>query len=73
MILVVICKILAELRPFFGLVFVGVLILVSTQNLLQGCIDFIESLQKDNHCSIQVKFNIGNHSQNFGCYGPFST
>ena len=44
---VVIRKILAELRPFFGLVFVGVLILVSTQNLLQGCIDFIESLLKD--------------------------
>ena len=47
LILVVICQILAELRPFFSLVFVGVLILVSTQNLLQGCIDFIESLQKD--------------------------
>ena len=44
---VIICQILAELRPFFILVFVGVLILVSTQNLLQGCIDFIESLQKD--------------------------
>ena len=31
----------------FDLVFVGVLILVSAQLLLQGCIDFIESLQKD--------------------------
>ena len=40
-------KILAELWPFFDLFFVGVLILVSAQLLLQGCIDFIESLQKD--------------------------
>ena len=45
-ILVIICQILAELWPFFDLVFVGVLILVSAQYLLQGCIDFIESL----HC-----------------------
>ena len=47
LILVIICKILTELWPFFDLVFVGVLILVSDQLLLQGCIDFIESLQKD--------------------------
>ena len=47
MILVIICQILAELRPFFDLIFVSVLILVSNQQLLQACIDFIESLQKD--------------------------
>ena len=46
-ILVIICQILAELWPFLDLVFVVVLILVSTQSLLQGCIDFIGSLQKD--------------------------
>ena len=44
-ILVIIRQILAELWPFFDLVFV-VLILVSTQ-FLQGCIVFIGSLQKD--------------------------
>ena len=27
--------------------FLGVLIFISTQQLLQGCIDFIENLQKD--------------------------
>ena len=47
LILVIICQIFAELWPFFNLVFVGVLILVSNQLLLQGCIDFIENLQKD--------------------------
>ena len=53
MILVIIHKILAELQPFLGLVFVAVLILVSTQLLLQGCIDFIESFAEG--CII-VKF-----------------
>ena len=47
LILVIICQILAELWPFFDLDVVGMLILVSDQYLLQGCIDFIESLQKD--------------------------
>ena len=66
-ILVIVCQIFAQLWPFFDLVFVGVLILVSVQYLLQGCIDFIESLQKDvYHCKIQVKFDISNHLQNFG-------
>ena len=52
---------------FFRLI-VGALILVSDQLLLQGYIDFIESLRKDiqYHCKIQVKFNLGNHPQNFG-------
>ena len=36
-----------QVMAFFSLIFVGVLILVPTQKLLQGCIDFIESLQKD--------------------------
>ena len=44
-ILVIMGQTLAELWPFFNLVFVGVLILVSAQYLLQGCIDFIERLQ----------------------------
>ena len=67
-ILVIICQILAELLPFFNLVFVAVLILVSYQYFLHGCIDFIESVQKDirDHCKLQVKFDITNHSQNFG-------
>ena len=38
---------LAELWPFFDLVFVGMFVLISAQLLLQGWIDFIESLQKD--------------------------
>ena len=45
-ILVIIRKI-GSLWPFFDLVFVGVLVLVPIQYLLQGCIDFIESLQKE--------------------------
>ena len=45
--LVISRKILDELWPFFDIVFGSVLILVSAQKLLQGCIDFIESLQKD--------------------------
>ena len=68
-ILVIIHKILVELWPFFDLIFVVVLILVFAQQLLLGCIDFIGSLQKDislYHCKIQVKFDIGNHRQNFG-------
>ena len=46
-ILVIIRQILAELWPFFDLVFFGVLIVVYDQELLQGSIDFIDSLQKD--------------------------
>ena len=44
---------MAELQPFLDLVLVAVLILVSTQLLLQGCIDFIESFAEG--CII-VKF-----------------
>ena len=44
-ILVIIRKFLAELWPFFDLVFVVVFILVSAQQFLQRCIGFIESLQ----------------------------
>ena len=44
---VIIHKILAELWPFLNLVFLVVLILVSGLYPFKGCIDFIESLQKD--------------------------
>ena len=68
LILVIIRKILAELWSFFNLLFVGVLILVSAQQLLQGCIDFIESLHlRIYHCKIQVKFEL------WLSYGPFLT
>ena len=40
------------------------IILVSALELLQGCTDYIGSLQKD--ISLYVKFDICNHPQNFG-------
>ena len=35
---------------------------------MQGCIGFIESLQRIYYCKIQVKLDIGNHPQHFGPY-----
>ena len=59
LILVVICQIFAELRPFINLVFV-----VRFHSIT---FDFIQTLQRTlYHCKIQVKFDIGNHMPNFG-------
>ena len=60
-ILVIICQILAELWPFFDLIFV--VCLGSTS--LKGCIDFIQTLQL--YVTVKCRsFDIGNHPPNFG-------
>ena len=74
-ILVIIPQILAELWPFFDLVFVGVLILVSDNNFCRDALILLKvcrriyhckiQVRKIYHCKIQVKFD-SNRPQNFG-------
>ena len=71
-ILVIICQILAELWPFFDLVFVGVLIvfvgmliLVSINNFCRDALILLKVCRRIYHCKVQVSFDIGNHPQNF--------
>ena len=66
LILVSTSKILAELWPFFDLVFVGVLILVPLSNFSRDALILLKVCRRIYYCNIQVKSDIGNHLQNFG-------
>ena len=65
-ILVIIHQILAELWPFFDLVFVGVLILFPINNFCRDALILLKVCRRIYHCKIQVKFDISNYPQNFG-------
>ena len=53
---------MAELWPFFDLVFVGVF---PINNLCRDALILLKVCRRIYHCKIQVKFDISNHPQNF--------